>query len=65
MIGSERMRGWLKQGWRLLREMSGDDAYERYLAHHPAAHPGQPVLSRRAFFQRQQEQRFGSIKRCC
>jgi uncharacterized short protein YbdD (DUF466 family) len=60
-----RLWDWLKQGWHLLREMSGDDAYERYLVHHQATHPEQPALSRRAFFRLQQEHRFEGINRCC
>jgi uncharacterized short protein YbdD (DUF466 family) len=49
-----------------LRQWSGDDAYERYLAHHQLAHPDQPLLSRRAFIRRYQHERFSSgPNRCC
>lgn len=51
--------------WRAIRQLSGDDAYERYLAHHAACHTVAPRLSRRDFFLRQQQQEWGSIKRCC
>ena len=40
----------LRAFWAWLREVSGDDAYERYLAHHAAAHPDRAPLGRRAFF---------------
>jgi Protein of unknown function (DUF466). len=40
----------LRAFWAWLRAVSGDDAYERYLAHHAAAHPDRAPLDRRAFF---------------
>lgn len=55
----------LGKTWRYLRRLSGDDAYERYLAHHAAAHPGEAPLSRREFFQQEQERKWGGIRRCC
>jgi uncharacterized short protein YbdD (DUF466 family) len=51
--------------WRAIRQLSGDDGYERYLAHCAADHPEQPVLSRRAWFAHQQQQKWTGIKRCC
>lgn len=61
-----RLRRWLGVAWALLRQWSGDDAYERYLAHHQLAHPDQPFLSRRAFTRRYQHERFSSgPNRCC
>lgn len=52
--------------WRGLRQVSGDDAYERYLAHWRAchAHEGEP-LSRKAFFQAEQERKWNGVRRCC
>jgi uncharacterized short protein YbdD (DUF466 family) len=49
---------------RWLRAVSGDDAYERYLAHHARAHPGAP-LSRRAFYAQREAAKWGGISRCC
>lgn len=51
--------------WRYIRRLSGDDAYERYLAHHAAAHAGEPPLSRKEYFKREQERKWGGIRRCC
>ena len=51
--------------WRAIRRLSGDDAYERYRAHHSAAHPGEPELSRKAFFKREQERKWNGVRRCC
>lgn len=60
---------WLKQGWRRIRELSGDDAYERYLSHYKAhhAHAAAPpeLLSRAEFFKQWQDQKWKGIKRCC
>jgi uncharacterized short protein YbdD (DUF466 family) len=56
---------WLLRAWKTLRELSGDDAYERYFAHHIACHADTAPLSRKEFFQRDQQQKWNSIKRCC
>lgn len=61
-----RLRLGLRSAWALLRQWSGDDAYERYLAHHQLTHPDQPLLSRREFIRRYQYERFSSgPNRCC
>ncbi len=58
-------RKWLKKGWIAIRRLSGDDGYERYLAHRAADHAGAPALSRRAWCAQQLQQRWTGIKRCC
>lgn len=55
----------LRRLWQLVRQASGDDAYERYLAHQRQAHPGEPALSRREYFKREQERKWNGIRRCC
>ncbi|MGK2940144.1 MAG: YbdD/YjiX family protein [Immundisolibacter sp.] len=55
----------LRMLWAWLREVSGDDAYERYLAHQASAHPGQTPLDRRAFFRRLQADAWTGVRRCC
>ncbi len=55
----------LRMLWAWLREVSGDDAYERYLAHQASAHPGQTPLDRRAFFRRLQTDVWTGVRRCC
>jgi uncharacterized short protein YbdD (DUF466 family) len=68
MTGEELRQG-IKQRchylWRYLRQASGDDAYERYIAHQLIAHPGQPVLTRTQFFRKRQDEKWSKIKRCC
>lgn len=51
--------------WQLVRRLSGDDAYERYLHHH-AEHPHEePALTREEFFRQWQDQKWQGVKRCC
>ena len=49
-----------------VRRMSGDDAYERYLAHWQARHSteGTP-LDPKAFFKSEQERKWNGVRRCC
>ena len=57
----------LKRAWRVLRELSGDDAYERYLAHRRALHTADATtpLSRREFFRAEQQRKWDGVQRCC
>ncbi len=59
----------LKQLWRRIRELSGDDAYERYLTHYAEHHAQQddapPPLSKQAFFKQWQDNKWKGVKRCC
>jgi uncharacterized short protein YbdD (DUF466 family) len=57
----------LRQMWNLLRELTGDDAYERYLAHrrtHHAADDAAP-LDRAAFYREEQRRKWDGVRRCC
>ncbi len=60
-----RLTGLLRGLWRAVRRLSGDDGYERYLAHHADAHPDVPALPRREWFARRQQQKWAGVKRCC
>ena len=51
--------------WRWLRALTGDDAYERYQCHHAARHPGEPLLSRRAYYAQTQQRKWSGVTRCC
>lgn len=51
--------------WKFVRRLSGDDAYERYLAKHRLHHPNEPLLSRVAFFKQWQDSKWKGVKRCC
>ncbi len=51
--------------WRAIRELSGDDAYERYIAQHAICFPDTAPLPRKDFFLYQQRQKWSGIQRCC
>jgi uncharacterized short protein YbdD (DUF466 family) len=55
----------LKSLWQAIRQLSGDDRYERYLQHHTQHHPDQPVQSREMFFKQWQDDKWKGVKRCC
>lgn len=61
-----RLSGLVRLLWKAVRRLSGDDAYERYLAHHAAHHPEDaPPLSRAEFFRQWQDSKWKGVKRCC
>ena len=58
---------WFSRCWATLRELSGDDAYERYLAHLRACPEAQShaPLTRAAFFAAEQRRKWDGVRRCC
>jgi len=59
---------WFRQCWQRVRQLSGDDMYERYLAHYAEHHAGEteePPLSRAEFFRQWQDEKWQGVKRCC
>jgi uncharacterized short protein YbdD (DUF466 family) len=59
------MLGKLKIFWAAIRQLSGDDAYERYLLHQLSQHPDKTPLSKAEFFKQWQNEKWSGIKRCC
>ena len=51
--------------WHFVRQVSGDDAYERYLEHMLQEHPDQPVMRRNVYYRFRTEQKWNRITRCC
>jgi len=55
--------------WQLVRRATGDDAYERYLAHRRSCGSGcerdDPPLDRRAFYLAEQRRKWSGVTRCC
>jgi uncharacterized short protein YbdD (DUF466 family) len=51
--------------WRYLRQVTGDDAYERYIAHQKRAHANEAPLTRPQFFKRRQDEKWSKVSRCC
>ena len=60
-----RAAHWIRGGWRGLRALLGDDAYERYVAHCRERHPGDASLDRRAFYLAELDRRWARVNRCC
>jgi len=54
-----------KHLWQYLRQVTGDDAYERYVAHQQVAHAGEPALTRQEFFKKRQDEKWSKVTRCC
>jgi uncharacterized short protein YbdD (DUF466 family) len=61
------MRLALLKIWSVIREATGDDAYERYLAHWRAEHSlnGSRPLDRSSFYRDEQRRKWDGIRRCC
>ena len=60
------MRGLLQRLWARVREATGDDAYERYLAHWRAHHGDSATpLGRAAFYRDEQRRKWEGVRRCC
>ena len=56
----------LRRFWATVREITGDDAYERYLAHWREHHVGKDApLGRAAFFLAEQRRKWDGVRRCC
>ena len=59
--------GLIRKCWLGLREVTGDDAYERYLVHwreHHAQESSKPVDSE-TFFKQELERKWSGVRRCC
>ncbi|WP_109014508.1 YbdD/YjiX family protein [Novimethylophilus kurashikiensis] len=59
------LKRWGSAWWKTLRQLSGDDAYERYLKHHADHHSELTPLTREVFFRQWQERKWNGVKRCC
>ena len=51
--------------WGGVRTATGDDAYERYLAHQRLRHPREPLMSRREFSAEATVRKWSGVSRCC
>ncbi|HYE48031.1 MAG TPA: YbdD/YjiX family protein [Azospirillaceae bacterium] len=57
--------GMLRGFWEGLRQLTGDDAYDRYLERQASLHPEMPPLDREAFYLSELERRWSGVSRCC
>ena len=56
----------LRKCWSMLRRLSGDNAYERYLEHRRLHHAQEDApLDRSAFHRLETERRWNNVRRCC
>jgi uncharacterized short protein YbdD (DUF466 family) len=63
---ASRVRAFHHRLWRAMRALSGDDAYERYVAHLRSHHPDEAPPSAADFYVLEQERRWNSGPgRCC
>jgi len=62
---SGRIARFLRLAWCFLRQVSGDDAYERYLQHMRERHAGETPMTRAEHFRFCQEQKWSRVSRCC
>jgi uncharacterized short protein YbdD (DUF466 family) len=56
---------FLHRCWTNLRRLTGDDAYERYLAHYNQYHPDAVPMNRADFFRSEQKRKWEGVRRCC
>ncbi len=59
------MRQFLSAGLNLLRGVTGDDAYQKYLAHMQRTQPRQRPMSAEDFFRAQLERKWSCPNGCC
>jgi uncharacterized short protein YbdD (DUF466 family) len=60
------MRNWLRKLISIVRQLSGDDAYERYLLHWQTHHADAAgPMDRKTYFRTEQERKWNGIRRCC
>ena len=70
-MGERLMLRKVKAFWRIVRRLSGDDAYEQYLKHYARHHQAgtthdvHPPVSKADFFKQWQDEKWSGVKRCC
>jgi uncharacterized short protein YbdD (DUF466 family) len=62
---AKSVRQFLSSGLSLLRGVTGDDAYDKYLAHMRTNSPHEVPLSAREFFREQMDNRWTCVGGCC
>ena len=50
----------IKTAWWYLKEISGENSYDRYLAGHAATHPARRPLGRGEFYRHQQDEKYNN-----
>ena len=52
------MANLLRSIWEYLKEISGENAYDRYLTVHTSTRPGKPAMSRGEFYRWRQDEKY-------
>ena len=50
----------LRALWEYLKEISGENAYDRYLQVHAATHPDKPPMRRGEFYRHRQDEKYST-----
>jgi uncharacterized short protein YbdD (DUF466 family) len=50
----------LRAIWEYLKEISGENAYDRYLQLHAATHPDKPPMRRGEFYRHRQDEKYSN-----
>ena len=50
----------LRYAWGYLKEISGENAYDRYLAAHERTHPGRTPMDRGEFYRARQDEKYNN-----
>ena len=53
-------RNLLRYVWEYVKEISGENDYDRYLAFHVATHPDKPPLGRGEFYRKRQDEKYNN-----
>jgi uncharacterized short protein YbdD (DUF466 family) len=54
------MKEPLRAIWEFLKEISGENAYDRYLTVHAATHPGKKAMTRDEFYRARQDEKYNN-----
>jgi uncharacterized short protein YbdD (DUF466 family) len=55
----------IRSVWWYLKEVSGENAYDRYLERHLATHPGKEPLGRGEFYRLRQDEKYNDLGSRC
>ena len=55
----------IRSAWEYLKEVSGENAYDRYLERHRATHPWKEPLKRGEFYRRRQDEKYSNLGSRC
>ncbi len=58
--GMNRALQPVRSVWEYLKEISGENAYDRYRAVHTATHPGKPPMDRGEFYRWRQDEKYNN-----